>query len=102
MPKLVLETKKEVEVLEVEIEGKTYNIPLGSELTRGKLAELADEDKTMEFFEEYLGKELMDRLKFGQISQIVRAWNDATEKASGLKVGESSASRNLRRNTARR
>ena len=101
MPKLVLD-KKEVEVLEVEIEGKTYNIPLGTELTRKQLTEMADEDKTMAFFEKYLGKNLMDRLKYGEISQIVHAWNDATEEASGLKMGESYASRNSRKNTARR
>jgi len=101
MPKLVLDNK-EVEVLEVEIEDKIYKIPLGTELTRKELAALSDEEKTMKFFEKHLGKDVMDKLKYGQISKIIHAWNDATEEASGLKVGESSASRNLRRNTARR
>ena len=101
MPKLTLNTK-EVEVLEVEIGENIYKIPLGTELTRKELAALSDQAKVMGYFEKYLGKSVMDKLKFGEISQIIHAWNSATEEASGLKVGESSASRNSRRNTARR
>ena len=101
MPELNL-NRKEVEVLTVNIEGKSYNIPLGTSLKRKELAKLTDEKEVMKFFEKYLGKSVMDKLKYGEISQIIHAWNNATEEASGLKVGESSASRNSRRNTARR
>ena len=101
MPKLNLDNK-EVEVLEVEIGENTYKIPLGSSMTRKELAELSDEDKVIGFFEKYIGADVMDTLLYGQISKLIHAWNDATEEACGLKVGESSASRNSRRNTARR
>lgn len=81
--------RNEIEVLKVTIDEKTYSIPLGTSLRRKELAKLKNEDEVMKFFENYLGKELMDDLTIGEIKTIITAWSEATEKQSGVKLGES-------------
>ena len=81
--------RNEIEVLEVTIDDKNYSIPLGTSLRRKDLAKLKNEDEVMKFFENYLGKELMDDLTIGEIKTIITAWSEATEKQSGVKLGES-------------
>lgn len=81
--------RNEIEVLKVTIDEKSYSIPLGTSLRRKELAKLKNEDEVMKFFENYLGKELMDDLTIGEIKTIITAWSEATEKQSGVKLGES-------------
>ena len=88
MPELNL-TRKEIEVLKVNIEEKSYSRPLGTSLKRSELAKLKTEDEVMKFFEKYLGKDLMEDLTIGEIKAIITAWSKATEEASGVKLGES-------------
>lgn len=87
MPELNL-NRKELEVLKVNIEDKSYSIPLGTSLKRSELSKLKTEDEVMKFFEKYLGKELMDDLSIGEIKQIIDAWSEATKKAGGVTLGE--------------
>lgn len=87
MPELTL-NRKELEVLKVNIEDKSYSIPLGTSLKRSELAKLKTEDEVMKFFEKYLGKELMDDLSIGEIKQIIDAWSEATKKSGGVTLGE--------------
>lgn len=87
MPELTL-NRKALEVLKVNIEDKSYSIPLGTSLKRSELAKLKTEDEVMKFFEKYLGKELMDDLSIGEIKQIIDAWSEATKKAGGVTLGE--------------
>lgn len=87
MPELTL-NRKEVEVLKVNIEGKSFSIPLGTSLKRSELAKLKTEESVMSFFEKYLGKELMDDLSVGEIKQIIDAWSEATKKSGGVSLGE--------------
>ena len=87
MPELTI-NRKELEVLKVNIEDKSYSIPLGTSLKRSELAKLKTEDEVMKFFEKYLGKELMDDLSIGEIKQIIDAWSEATKKAGGVTLGE--------------
>lgn len=87
MPELTL-NRKELEVLKVNIEDKSYTIPLGTSLKRSELAKLKTEDEVMKFFENYLGKELMDDLSIGEIKQIIDAWSEATKKSGGVTLGE--------------
>ena len=88
MPELTL-NRKEIEVLTVNIEGKSYNIPLGTSLKRKEIAKLNKESEVLKFFEDHLGKELMDDLSIGELKQIVEAWTKATQEASGVNLGES-------------
>ena len=87
MPEITL-NHKEVEVLKVNIEDKSFSIPLGTSLKRSELAKLKTEDEVMKFFEKYLGKDLMDDLSVGEIKQIIDAWSEATKKSGGVTLGE--------------
>ena len=89
MPNTLKLERNKKEVLEVEIEGKIYKVPLGTELKRKELAGMKKEENVMKFFEEHLGKDLMDDLTVGELKQIITAWSDATQKASGVSLGES-------------
>ncbi|MBO5969739.1 MAG: hypothetical protein J6S14_14700 [Clostridia bacterium] len=89
MPNTLKLERNKREVLEVEIEGEIYKIPLGTELKRKELAGMKKEENVMKFFEKYLGKELMDDLTVGELKQIINAWSEATQKASGVSLGES-------------
>lgn len=88
MPAELKIDRKEIEVLAVNIEGKVYNIPLGTSLKRKELAKLNKDEEVLKFFENYLGKDLMDDLTIGEIKQIITAWSEATQKASGISLGE--------------
>lgn len=88
MPAELKIDRKEIEVLAVNIEGKTYNVPLGTSLKRKELAKLNKDEEVLKFFENYLGKDLMDDLTIGEIKQIITAWSEATQKASGITLGE--------------
>lgn len=88
MPEITLTPKKKVECLTVNIGEKTFNIPLGNSLKFKQLKKLNNTDAVIAFFTEYLGDEVMDDLTAGDLKQIIEAWSDATEKASGKKLGE--------------
>ena len=100
MPELTL-NRNETEVLKVNIEDKTYSIPLGSSLRRKELSALNNQDAVDAFFEKHLGKELWEDLTVLEQKQILNAWSKATEEASGVKLGESSASQGSAKTTAR-
>lgn len=87
MPELTLK-KHEIECLTVKIGDKAYNIPLGNSLKFKELKKLKNEDEIVKFFEKYLSVEVMDELTAGDLKQIIEAWSDATQKASGAKLGE--------------
>lgn len=77
-----------VEVIEFEIDGKTYKVPLATGLKRPELEKLTTQDALTEFFKKHIGAEIWDDLTTGAQNQIAKAWNDESEKASGVKVGE--------------
>lgn len=87
MPEITL-NRKEIEVLKVNIEGKSYSIPLGTSLKRKELQGLGDEDAVMQFLAKYLGEDVLDDLNVGELKQIIDAWSKATEEASGVSLGK--------------
>ncbi len=89
MPNELKLNRKQKEVLVVDIDDKKYSIPLGTSLKRKELAKLDSDEAAMKFFENYLGKELMDDLTVGEIKSIIEAWTKATQEASGVSLGES-------------
>ena len=90
MPELNLKRRK-VEVLKVNIEDKSYSIPLGTSLKRKELAQLKTEEAVNEFFAEHIGADLWDDLTIGEQKEIITAWSKATTDASGdeTPLGES-------------
>ena len=77
-----------VEVIEYDIDGKVYKVPLATGLKRDELTKLTDEKALADFFRKHIGAEIWDNLLTGAQNQIARAWNDASEKASGVEVGK--------------
>lgn len=90
MPNEITLKRKKTEVLKVNIDGKSYSIPLGTSLGYKELAKLNNQDEIMKFFEKHLGEEVMDTLSLDDLKQIIEAWANATkEQSSGTSLGES-------------
>ena len=95
MPQLNLNKRREEKAkdqnLGVIIGDKTYMIPLGTSLKIKELKKLDQQDEIMAFFEQYLGKEVMDSLTVDDFTAITEAWSSETQKATGGRVssGES-------------
>lgn len=100
MAKLVLDSKR-VECLEVVIDDKSYNIPLGSTLSTKELKNM-DDDAMYDFIESHLWEGALEDLPVGMVKQLVDAWSEETAKAAGISLGKLSASRTSSKNTARR
>lgn len=100
MAKLVLDSKR-VECLEVVIDDKSYNIPLGSTLSTKELKNM-DDDKMYQFIESHLWEGALEELPIGMVKQLVDAWIEETAKAAGIPLGKLSASRTSSKPTARR
>lgn len=100
MAKLVLDSKR-IECLEVVIDGKSYNVPLGSTLSTKELKGM-DEDAMYKYIESHLWEGALEELPVGMVKQMMDAWIKETQKAAGLSLGKSSASRISLKNTARR
>lgn len=100
MPKYSL-AKKDEAYLTIEINGKTYNIPLANTLKVKKLRKImkigkqSEEEQTdflFDFFGEYLGDEVVDDLTLPDLRELFELWGKANKEAGGLSLGESSAS----------
>lgn len=100
MPKYSL-TRKDKSYLTIEIEGKTYNIPLATTLKLkevrkfmklGKKSEEEQLDFLLDFFGHYLGDEIIDEMTIPDIQELFALWGKANEEAGGPTLGESSAS----------
>lgn len=89
MKEIALGKKKDVNVLKVNIAGKTYNVPLVGNLTIAELRALqSGDDDGFSFFEKYIPKEVISELTLDDFKQLNKAWKEASEKASGVDLGE--------------
>ena len=89
MPELTLNRKK-IEVLKINIDDKTYSVPLGFSLKRKELAKLDKEPEVLKFFEKHIGEEVWNDLTIGEQKQIIDAWAKATQEEAegGQTLGE--------------
>ena len=85
----VILKKKQVEVLKATIGDKTYSIPLASSVPYVTLKNMRTDEKVIEFFKEYIPEDVFNGLLTDEIMQLVKAWNDATQEATGASAGES-------------
>ena len=76
------------EVIEFEIFGKVYSVPLATGLERSELEGLKTQNDLENFFREHIGAEVWDKLLVGAQNQIAKAWDTENRKASGLSTGE--------------
>lgn len=96
-------TKKDKSYLTIEIDGKTYNIPLATTLKLkevrkfmklGKKTEEEQFDFLIDFFSEYIGAEVVEDMTISDINELFTLWTKANDAAGGPSLGESSASQN--------
>lgn len=80
MPKELTLKRKDIECLKVNIDGKSYMIPLGKSLPIRRLSKMDRQDEVVKFFEEHLGKDVMDTLTADDFKTIVEAWSEATKE----------------------
>lgn len=83
MPKELTLKRKEVECLKVNIDDKSYMIPLGKSLPLKKLSKMDNQDEVVRFFEEHLGKDVVETLTADDFKTIVEAWSEATREQGG-------------------
>lgn len=92
----------EVEVLEVNIGEATYKIPLGSSMTMNQIESIQRLKSINEFLKDYIPEEVLEKLTIMQLTEIIKAWNNATKESAGLTLGELKALRGSSKSTARR
>ena len=92
MAEVIIKKKEQIEVLKATIGDKTYSIPLASSVPYKQLKNLKTTDQVIQFFEKYIPEEVMEELLTDEITQLVKAWRDATVETQGVSAGESSAS----------
>ena len=92
----------EVEVLEVNIGEATYKIPLGSNMTMKQVESIQQMKSINDFLKDYIPETVLDELTIAQLTEIIKAWNDATKESAGMTLGESKALRGSSKSTARR
>jgi hypothetical protein len=90
-------TKKAAAYLTIEIDGKSYNIPLVNTMKVKearqllKVTKMEDSDQVdylTEFLGRYIGDEIVDDMTFADIFEIFKLWLKANEEAGGLSLGE--------------
>ena len=92
----------EVEVLEVNIGEGTYKIPLGSNMTIKQVNSIQQMESVNDFLKDYIPEEVLDELTIIQLTEIIKAWNTATQESVGMTMGELKALRGSSKSTARR
>ena len=94
-------TPKDAKYLSLEINGKTYNIPLSKTLKVRDLRKVSkirklDEDEQfdamVDFLSGYMSEEVVDDLTAEDVEEIFTLWNKANEITNGPSLGESLAS----------
>lgn len=88
MAEVIIKKREQTEVLRATIGDKTYSIPLASSLPYVKLKQMRTDDKIIQFFKEYIPEDVFNELLTDELMQLVKAWNDATQEATGATVGE--------------
>lgn len=97
-------TEKDKRYLTLEIDGKTYDLPLAGsmkvkELRKlihiGKLPEEEQFDLQIDFLQKFMGEAIVDEMTQDDITSIYQLWIKASNgdfKEDGRTLGESSAS----------
>lgn len=73
---------KEIEVIEVAIGKKTYEVPLAKYLPYKQLKKLKDKsdlDAIIEVLGKYIPVEILEDLNIQQLSSIIEAWGEASK-----------------------
>lgn len=78
-----IESKNNIEVVEVAIGKKTYKIPLAKYLPYKAIKQLRNNNKDLDaiidILSNYIPMEVLEELTMQQITQILEAWGDASK-----------------------
>ena len=80
--------RREAKKLKINIDDKSYFIPLSGSMKPKEVAKLDTVETTLEFMKKYIPEEVLDELTQDEYNDIVRAWGEASKEASGLNPGE--------------
>lgn len=82
------------QVLKVNIGEDSFSIPLGSELPFDEVMKMSSAkgkertDMMFKLLQDNIPEEIYKKLTMGDVTQIFRAWNEATQEATGASLGE--------------
>lgn len=90
MAELVLGKNRTINTLEVTIAGKKYSVPLAGSLTIREVRALQNgDDDGFSFFEKYIPADVIaDELTLKEIKTLITSWREASQKDSGVDLGE--------------
>ena len=80
--------RREANNLKINIDDKSYFLPLSGSMKPKEVAKLDTVEATIEFMKKYIPGEVLDELTQDEYNDIVRAWGAASKEASGLNPGE--------------
>lgn len=80
--------RREAKTLKVNIDDKSYTIPLAGSMKPKDVAKLATVEATLDFMKSYIPEEVIDDLTQDEYNDLVRAWGEASKAAAGIKPGE--------------
>ncbi len=80
--------RREAKTLKINIDDKSYYIPLSGSMKPKDVAKLDTVEATLDFMKKYIPEEVIDDLTQDEYNEIVRAWGEASKAASGLQPGE--------------
>ncbi len=80
--------RHEAKTLKINIDDKSYFIPLSGSMKPKEVAKLDTVEATLAFMQKFIPAEVLDELTQDEYNDIVKAWGEASKEASGLKPGE--------------
>lgn len=88
MAEITLGGKKTVKSLKVNIEDKSYNIPLTGSLTIAEMEKFKDDEDGFSFFGKYIPMNVLKSLTMDDFKALTEAWKKASSEESGVDLGE--------------
>ena len=85
--------RHKAKTLKINIGDNSYYLPLSGSMKPKEVAGLDTVEATLAFMKKFIPEEVIDDLTQDEYNELVKAWGEASQEASGLKPGESSASR---------
>ena len=88
MAKFVLMPKQE-KTLEVVVGDNSYYLPLRGSLPMKEVKTLGTPEGTYAFFKKQFPEDVFESLSYDNYNELVALWSKESDKASGMKLGES-------------
>lgn len=80
--------RSEKKEFKVNIDDKSYILPLSASMNINDVKKLDTPEGTLEFIEKYIPKKVIDTLKQEEYNSIVNAWVKASKEVANVSMGE--------------